>query len=304
MKPMKSILFLLFVVLIFPYASSAATPTITNPAPGSTLSGDTVTFSWTANGKAVNTWWLTVGYSLGEDDIYKSGPLKKSTLEATVSELPTDGSQVYVRLRWRAGLNLKYTDFTYTALTRALVPQTGQTKSYAPGDDGDLHKGVSWPVPRFTDNGNGTVTDNLTGLIWLQNANCGGYGVWPDNAPDLPTALADVTELNTSGTMNALNCGDTSNNGSHQTDWRLPNIKELLSLIDYGFQQPALSNTAGTDRWVEGDPFIGVPSIPSYLSSTTTAECSDCWWSVSFDHGSSGYLEQGYVWPVRGGIGK
>jgi hypothetical protein len=120
--------------------------------------------------------------------------------------------------------------------------------------------------------------------------------------PDLLTALAEVGELNTSGTMNTYNCGDTSKNGSHQTDWRIPNIKELLSLIDYGFQQPALSNTAGTDRWVEGDPFIGVPSILSfYLSSTTTAECSDCRWGVVFDHGSSPYVSQGYVWPVRGG---
>ena len=52
------------------------------------------------------------------------------------------------------------------------MPKTGQTTCYATGDDGDLEKGVAWPNPRFTDNGNGTVTDNLTGLIWLKNANC------------------------------------------------------------------------------------------------------------------------------------
>ena len=55
--------------------------------------------------------------------------------------------------------------------TEALVPQTGQTDYYAAGDDGALQKGVPWPTPRFTDNGNGTVTDNLTHLIWLKNAN-------------------------------------------------------------------------------------------------------------------------------------
>ena len=49
----------------------------------------------------------------------------------------------------------------------ALVPATGQTDSVAAGDDGDLQKGVPWPDPRFTDNGDGTVTDHLTGLIWL-----------------------------------------------------------------------------------------------------------------------------------------
>ena len=54
----------------------------------------------------------------------------------------------------------------------AMVPKTGQTTGYATGDDGALQKGVAWPNPRFTDNGDGTVTDNLTGLIWLKNANC------------------------------------------------------------------------------------------------------------------------------------
>lgn len=42
------------------------------------------------------------------------------------------------------------------------VPQTGQTTLHRPGDDGALRKGVPWPEPRFTDNGDGTVTDNLT----------------------------------------------------------------------------------------------------------------------------------------------
>ena len=37
------------------------------------------------------------------------------------------------------------------------LPQTGQTTSYATGDDGDLERGVAWPVPRFTDQGDGTV---------------------------------------------------------------------------------------------------------------------------------------------------
>jgi hypothetical protein len=45
----------------------------------------------------------------------------------------------------------------------ALVFKTGQTTSYRSGDDGDLEKGVTWPNPRFTDNSDGTVTDNLTG---------------------------------------------------------------------------------------------------------------------------------------------
>ncbi|MBF0552391.1 MAG: hypothetical protein HQK60_17905, partial [Deltaproteobacteria bacterium] len=40
------------------------------------------------------------------------------------------------------------------------LPKTGQTTAYNWTDDGDLQKGVAWPSPRFTDNGNGTITDN------------------------------------------------------------------------------------------------------------------------------------------------
>ena len=47
--------------------------------------------------------------------------------------------------------------------TMALVAATGQTTSYAIGDDGFYRKGVPSPQPRFTDNLDGTLTDNLIG---------------------------------------------------------------------------------------------------------------------------------------------
>src|SRR5262245_30197293 len=53
----------------------------------------------------------------------------------------------------------------------APVQQTGQTASYFPHDDGDEEAGIVQPTPRFSDNSNGTITDNLTGLVWLKNAN-------------------------------------------------------------------------------------------------------------------------------------
>jgi hypothetical protein len=56
----------------------------------------------------------------------------------------------------------------------APVEKTWQWISYATGDDGDYEHGAMWPDPRFTDNGNGTITDNLTGLIWLKDADCFG----------------------------------------------------------------------------------------------------------------------------------
>jgi len=55
----------------------------------------------------------------------------------------------------------------------AAVSETGQTASYYSGDDGEIQAGVAWPSPRFTDHGD-TVTDELTGLIWLKDTNCYG----------------------------------------------------------------------------------------------------------------------------------
>ena len=114
---------------------------------------------------------------------------------------------------------------------------------------------------------NGTITDNLTGLIWLKNANCPGYYViWP-------TALSYVGELNSTGTMNNINCGDKSNGGSHQTDWRLPNVRELFSLLNFGFTSPAVSNAAGTGNATISDPFSNFSALNgrtlSFWSSTS-----------------------------------
>jgi hypothetical protein len=169
----------------------------------------------------------------------------------------------------------------------AVVSKTGQSASHASGDDGDLEKGAAWPVPRFTDNGDGTVTDNLTGLIWLEEANCFGQEKWLDALNDC-ASLADGS------------CGLTD--GSSGGDWRVPNIKELLSLIHYGVSLPVLPNTAGTGKWSEGDPFTGVQSY--YWSSTTDANDVGLAWLVLFYFGDlyhHGKNSQYYVWCVRSG---
>ena len=158
------------------------------------------------------------------------------------------------------------------------------------GEDGhaSMRKGVAWPNPRFTDNGNGTVTDNLTGLIWLEDANAFGTRPWTN-------ALTDCA------TLNSGEHGLTD--GSVEGDWRLPNVQELHSLIDYGRDSPALCNTAGTGQWTEGDPFTVVQSS-GYWSSTTRAANTANAWYVYLMTGVVGNASKGggsYVWQVRGG---
>jgi hypothetical protein len=172
------------------------------------------------------------------------------------------------------------------------VARTGQTPTVpfvAPnGSDGNLQKGVAWPNPRFTDNNNGTVTDNLTGLIWLKNANFFGVRNWE-------TALTDCNTL-------AAN-GMTLTDGSVAGDWRLPNVKELQSLIDFAYANPALSNAAGTGQWLAGNPFDNVQSI-YYWSSTAYAGSTNHAWIVYLDYGvanNADKINNLYVWPVRGG---
>ena len=67
------------------------------------------------------------------------------------------------------------------------LPKTGQSTSYAIGDDGFIEAGVEWPSPRFTDNKDGTVTDTLTGLMWLKDGGC-FYKSWN-------TALTTITDF-------------------------------------------------------------------------------------------------------------
>ena len=151
----------------------------------------------------------------------------------------------------------------------AAVAKTGQTTKYSDGDDGDLQKGVAWPNPRFTNNGDSTVTDNLTGLMWAQNANAGGSKTWSD-------ALTYCNGLTLGG----------------HSDWRLPNVKELLSLIDWAYSNPALSNDAGTGKWTTGadSAFSGVQSS-YYWSSTTYAFCTAFAWLVDFNDGYAKNIE-------------
>jgi hypothetical protein len=184
----------------------------------------------------------------------------------------------------------------------APVERTGQTKSYATGDDADLKKGVAWPNPRFTDNGDGTVTDNLTRLIWLKNANC-IQTKYPGFDSDETAGDGMVTWHHALDFVAGINAGTYTACGSNYADWRLPNVRELQSLIHFSYYDPPVPNTAGTGQWTEGDPFTGL-QLSYYWSATTSAYSKLRAWDIRmrFSRVGSPLKSSGrYVWPVRAG---
>jgi hypothetical protein len=129
---------------------------------------------------------------------------------------------------------------TTTTLPCAHLPATGQTTCWdasgtviqcaGTGQDGDLRKGA--PLA-YVDNGNGTITDKDTGLVWEKLSMDGSVHdvsntyTW-DNAFSVHVAMLNST------------------NFAGHTDWRLPNVKELESIVNYQnvapFVSPAFNN--------------------------------------------------------------
>ena len=154
---------------------------------------------------------------------------------------------------------------------------------------------------RFVDCGNGTVTDTVTGLIWLQDASCaalpglggsetGNY----QEANEAAVALADGICLLT----------DNSSPG----DWRLPTDVEWQVILDQAtangcvFPGPFVPNTFGLGCWGEGDPFAGVQAF-GYWSSTTFASNPINAWFADLSNASVAdiqvIVDSFFVWPVR-----
>ncbi len=190
-------------------------------------------------------------------------------------------------------LFLFLTLFSQTLFAAGQLPRTGQYTSFYPGDDGALRAGLTPPTPRFTtDDGSGTVRDHLTGLAWTARADVivhrdsewDADGIPADGAVSFKNALAYVARLNSEAYLG-------------HSDWRLPNRRELLSLIDYGRFDPALPLL---------HPFDGV-SLAPYWTGTTYADSADRAWTVDLADGQLWYGRKGeatdtaHVWPVRTG---
>ncbi len=196
-----------------------------------------------------------------------------------------------------------------TAPALAPVPRTGQTICYdvagavvtcgtgiGLAQDGSLRLGVAWPNPRFTKNGNGTVTDNLTGLIWLENAHCFRDQTWAN-------ALARANGLFDGSTNDPLGGDCGLSDGSTSGQWRLPNVREMQSLLSYGLSYQAVPDTSGTGKGSNGNPFSNLQQGWYWSSTSVDVGAAEAWkvllvrGDISPEDKTNGL----YVWPVRGG---
>jgi len=154
------------------------------------------------------------------------------------------------------------------------VLRTGQTRCYGDtnpsidctgtGQDGEFQNGV----PRsFTDNGDGTITDNATGLMWEKLSDDetihdkdNGYS-WSE-AFDLKVATLNATAFAT------------------YTDWRVPNAFELFTLVDYGRGLPKIAQVFD----VACEPGCSVLTC-----SCTEIELDGYWSSTTYAYFSSNH---------------
>ena len=131
------------------------------------------------------------------------------------------------------------------------------------------------PDSKFTDNGNGTVTDLNTGLMWKKNHESEPYS-WSQ-------ALQRVQNVNSGGGF------------AGYTDWRVPNLKELKSIIEEKCYDPAINLNI----------FPGTPSN-NFWSSSSVAHIGQNAWYFDFKNGFNRYDHEKeyyrhYVRLVRGG---
>ena len=148
---------------------------------------------------------------------------------------------------------------------------------------------LAWPAwAAFTDNGNGTVTDTTTGLVWDK---CSRGQTWDNTTPPGTCTGAASTHAWAAALAEAIAANTASHRG--HTDWRLPNSTELESLVKIDAASPAMDGAA-------------FPNTPSnwFWSSTTYTPYPAYAWYVNFNDGytlASDKANTGHVRLVRSG---
>ena len=187
--------------------------------------------------------------------------------------------------------------FDVSGCVPSAFPASGQTTCYsnagAPiacagtGQDGEKQAGETLA---YQDNGDGTVTDLNTGLQWQKRSDDGSISD-RDTTFSFANAAAHITALNAA-------------NFAGRNDWRLPNIRELQSLVNYGAANPAIMSSAFHTNCFGGCTVLNC-SCTAFLhhwSSTTATNTPASAFTVNFSDGTVGVFTKsgvGNVFAVR-----
>jgi hypothetical protein len=166
----------------------------------------------------------------------------------------------------------------------------GSVSTPVPGDSASMVNSKPLTSPRFIDNGDGTLYDTVTGLIWMKKADC-IHTSWAD-------ALSAVNSL-ASG-----QCGLTD--GSTAGQWRMPNRTEMLSLAE---RSPTFAIAAYYDG-VYGPTLTPLgPAVFNnfvstqyyWTSSTYVGDITQAWTVYSCDFGAYNMVKSaiGYTMAVK-----
>jgi hypothetical protein len=168
---------------------------------------------------------------------------------------------------------IKYRGYLQTGQTTCRDENGNKVPCKDTGQDGESRRGIPWPDPRFQQQGY-AVLDLLTGLTWSRNA----------NLAEIPMSWQEALEF-----INRMNMERVFG----FNDWRLPNRRELRSLMSYQSKKPALP---------EGHPFVNIFS-GWYWTSTTAAINTAYAWYIHMEGARMFYGEKRQfflIWPVRG----
>jgi len=160
------------------------------------------------------------------------------------------------------------------------------------GPETDAGTGTKWPANRFEAEASGScITDKLTGLMWVRNASLLGHAKWGSSSTPA-TAQYKIDQMNT-------NAAAVGHHLCGYDDWRLPNIIELKSLINYSAKQ----NNNTPVSWLQN--IAGFSDIQSVQYWSSTEYDSNNAWSIYFTEGYTDFhkakSQELYIWPVRGG---
>ena len=169
-------------------------------------------------------------------------------------------------------------------------PATGQTTAFTSGDDGSLQRGASL---RYRDNGDGTIIDTNTGLTWEKKSDDGGLH-YHDNHFVWTPGPGSVWEW-----IDALNAENGTGFAGH-ADWRVPNLRELQSIVNYQNTGPATGSEFNT-ACAPGCPVTAcscTEPAPVWTSTSFAVDPTLAWW-VDFSNGFVGNDAKTASWHVR-----